>query len=1673
MKRILQSLITIVLLCFSISAFAQQTIQYTLKYNTVSSEYEVYMKSNVNGPNNLLGSCGVTVVMPTSIPDNPINPINLAGGAWGDNSTIYADPSEPTHDYHNFSTSGSNSTANTYVANTEKLLFKFSLPGGCVAGIRLYENTTDINGMGGGDWVNYCELGTVPLSDKYISNYNNTGISCAPATAPDLITTIGQPSPSLVAGTPSSVPVTVTNIGTAPTTGVITTTITLPTGTSAPAGPFVTNGNTCTTSGQTVTCTNPGPLTTTAPSNSTVMNIPVTAAPSTVGTNPGPFAATPSTPGETTTANNPATPMTPTDPVSPAPAPDLITTIGQPLPSLVAGQPSTVPVTVTNIGTAPTTGVITTTITLPTGTSASPTFTSNGNTCTTSGQTVTCTNPGPLSTTSPTNSTLIEVPVTAAPSIVGTNPGPFTATPSTPGETVTANNPAAPMTPTMPVVAAPAPDLVTVIGQPSPALVAGQPSTVPVTVTNIGNAPTTGVITTSITLPTGTSASPTFTSNGNTCTTSGQTVTCTNPGPLSVTSPTNSTLIEVPVTAAPSTVGTKPGPFTATPSTPGETTTANNPATPMTPTNPVSPAPAPDLITTIGQPSPSLVAGQPSTVPVTVTNIGTAPTTGVITTTITLPTGTSASPAFTSNGNTCTTSGQTVTCTNPGPLSVTSPTNSTLIEVPVTAAPSTVGTKPGPFAATPSTPGETTTANNPATPMTPTNPVTAAFAPDLVTTIGAASPAMVVGQTSTLPVTITNIGTAPTTGTVTTTITLPAGVSTQPLFVTNGYTCSTSGQTVTCFSNTPLSNVVPNNAALLQIPITPAASTVNTTPVFNANTSGGGEPAGNTTNNAAPPTTSGTVSPVPAPNVTIALGQPSPNFVAGSPSNVPVTISNIGTAPETGNINATITLPTGFSAPATFAPAVGTTCTTTGQVVSCITAGPLSNTAGSNVKIFNIPVTPAASTVGTTPTTTASVSSPNEPAANQGDNTATPMTPTTPVSAAPAPDLVTVIGQPSPGLVAGQPSTVPVTVTNIGTAPTTGTITTTITLPTGTSAPATFTSNGNTCTTSGQVVTCTNPGPLSTTSPTNSTVINVPVTAAPSTVGTNPGPFAATPSTPGETTTGNNTAPLMTPTNPVSAAPAPNVTIALSQPTPNFMVGQPSNVLVTISNIGSATETGNINTTIYLPTGFSTPATFSPAVGTTCTTAGQVVSCITSGPLNYLTGSNTKLFNVPITPAASTAGTSPQTTASISSPNEPASNQGNNTASMAPTTPVAAAPVADLVTTIGQPSPALVAGTPSTVPVTVTNIGTAPTTGVITTVITLPIGTSTLPTFTSNGNTCTTSGQTVTCTNPSPLSNLAPNNSTVINVPVTAAPSTVGTNPGPFAATPSTPGETVTANNPAAPMTPTNPVVAAPIVSVKLNVKVFLQGAYDAGTGLMRDDLRTKGFLPLSQPYSAMARTSYHIGTEVTTAAALAATGSNAIVDWVLLELRTGTTAATRVATRAALVQRDGDVVDVDGVSSVTFNNRAAGSYYVVATHRNHLGAMSEVAVALSANPTTCDFTGAYDGFGSNAQKAIGNLNALWAGNSNHTGITHRNTIFSGANNDPDAVKNNVLTTVGNSALDFSYVPMGYHIGDTNLDGDVKYQGPTNDVDNLIFFNVLSHPANTTFSPLFLITEQH
>ena len=102
------------------------------------------------------------------------------------------------------------------------------------------------------------------------------------------------------------------------------------------------------------------------------------------------------------------------------------------------------------------------------------------------------------------------------------------------------------------------------------------------------------------------------------------------------------------------------------------------------------------------------------------------------------------------------------------------------------------------------------------------------------------------------------------------------------------------------------------------------------------------------------------------------------------------------------------------------------------------------------------------------------------------------------------------------------------------------------------------------------------------------------------------------------------------------------------------------------------------------------------------------------------------------------------------------------------------------------------------------------------------------------------------------------------------------------------------------------PTLVSPTVNV--SPKVFLEGPYVSG--LMSDTLRFSGLLPLTEPYTALGYP--HAGGgggEITTSGVLAVTGSNAIVDWVVVELRNSANSSQVLASRCALLQRDGDIV--------------------------------------------------------------------------------------------------------------------------------------------------------------------
>jgi len=262
--------------------------------------------------------------------------------------------------------------------------------------------------------------------------------------------------------------------------------------------------------------------------------------------------------------------------------------------------------------------------------------------------------------------------------------------------------------------------------------------------------------------------------------------------------------------------------------------------------------------------------------------------------------------------------------------------------------------------------------------------------------------------------------------------------------------------------------------------------------------------------------------------------------------------------------------------------------------------------------------------------------------------------------------------------------------------------------------------------------------------------------------------------------------------------------------------------------------------------------------------------------------------------------------------------------------------------------------------------------------------------------------------------------------------------------------------------------------------QVYLQGSLYGVTlpdVLMRDDLRVKGLIPTSSPYPAMGMTGI-TNANTTTSAVVGATspsGANAIVDWVFVELRSGSDSTLVVDSRSALLQRDGDIVDVDGVSSVKFSQANAGTYYVVVKHRNHLGVMSK-KTALNSTCSVIDFRKASTPtftFSSSAinqaQVVVEQGRAMWAGNALYTNTldSRKEVIFQGSDNDVNVIYQQVLGATSNFFGSPFFKLQGYYAGDINMNGEVIFQG------KFIYNNVIkNHPGNTFVQPFFKIREQ-
>jgi len=283
---------------------------------------------------------------------------------------------------------------------------------------------------------------------------------------------------------------------------------------------------------------------------------------------------------------------------------------------------------------------------------------------------------------------------------------------------------------------------------------------------------------------------------------------------------------------------------------------------------------------------------------------------------------------------------------------------------------------------------------------------------------------------------------------------------------------------------------------------------------------------------------------------------------------------------------------------------------------------------------------------------------------------------------------------------------------------------------------------------------------------------------------------------------------------------------------------------------------------------------------------------------------------------------------------------------------------------------------------------------------------------------------------------------------------------------------------------------------IPLNIKVYLEGSLLSNGGqissdghpLMRNDLNNSPFtqqnyIPSSDPYTYPTTVNdllfekyIKVGAGLIVentiipdpGSVFSVTGDDAIVDWVFVELRDENDMSSVLSTRSGLLQRDGDVVDLDGSSLLMFDGMESGAYYVAVRHRNHLGAMSLLVQSTDLIDFTSTNTPVFD-FGYDADSdvdytglamnglVIGGYKALWAGDAN----ADRKVKFTEPASDINVLFGDVLlNSSAYSSTDDNII--GYYMGDFNMNSKAKYSNPDDDV-NYFLGTVLFYQENSQF----------
>jgi hypothetical protein len=1191
------------------------------------------------------------------------------------------------------------------------------------------------------------------------------------------------------------------------------------------------------------------------------------------------------------------------------------------------------------------------------------------------------------------------------------------------------------------------PDLVVTIGGPTPAFVVNQPSVVVITVSNAGSQSATGPFALTVTLPAGyvpnTSGLPAGWSLGSQLTGPGGTTLVLN-HTAGVLLPLGTLSLNLPVTPPMSAAGL-PGTFVAVVTVaPGETNGSNNGGSLTATPN------APGIGGSVVVPG-VLVLGQSGQITIVLTNNGVTPYTGPLTTIITLPTTVVPSSTLpggwvlgpgTNNGNgtiSYPVSNPNVTILAGGNVS---------ILVGITPGTSTPGTSVTIALTTPAIPGVASTNIT----IVQVVPVQAPVTPNVVVVVSSPTVVYGVGAPTIINITLTNNGLGAVSGPSTMTLTMPVGLSLVPGQLPAGWaiigSTNTPGGIVYVLSNPNAQMPANGGSVVVSFPVVIGQQAAGTAPTITVVVG----PAGQSQ----PSSGFILLTTISAPTMVLAVGQPLPVLVINQTSSLPVSFSNTGSGVAYGPLTINVVLPAGvqYVPGAQVLPAgwvySGTTLQGTQTVLIFSNPNAGGFAPGTSVQI-NVPIV-AVSGAGTTPSITVYLA----PMAGQLTGPSVTIIVQTAIQQAASPDLIVIAYQPNPVLAVGQASSVSVVIQNQGGAATAGGISVQITVPSGmvlgSSLPAGWFESNSTPVVGGTLYTLT-----------NSTLIiggnsvygfSLLFTPGASLAGTFISLPIAVVAVPGEIVVTNNGFTLVIQTA-VQAAAVPDlaVTIPAGQ-TIALAVGQTSLLSFNVANIGGAAAPGPLSLTFAMPNGFTTNPTTFLSGGWSCAVVGSQVVCTNAAGLGVNASS---AISIPVLPLGAAAGhQNPSFLISV----QLASGETSTFNNVGIISVLGAVAGPDLVVSFPAQSFTLVGGQASSVLLNVSNASAlAATGGPLSLTFAMPAGYFTSnATFSTNGWTCTTTGSNVACTYPF---GLAPGASIQLTIPVQPLASAGGVvlNPSFVAVVAGVVGETQLLNNSAT----LQYIGLVQVGAVTLSVKALLMGGYDSNTGLLRDDLRSLGLIPLTHPYLTTPSNPVFafpaaVANTATTQAVLNVTGPNAIVDWVVVELRSATNNALMVSSMPALIQRDGDIVMAsDGVSPLTFAGVSAGSYYVVVRHRNHLGVMSVVPVTLGASLATYDLSvpgnaWTKPGFSHPTYTSANQRAMLWAGNTSGDATV----IFQGGTSDVDPVITSILSAGGNIA---NYILNGYRLTDVNLNGQTIFQGQNNEPD-LIFFTIMGHPGN-------------